>query len=95
MRVSGTAEDIPRSRSSESLSVGCTCERDQGWLPDVRRTMPGASLYAMREGLRSVGVDNQTVIVTETLMDSKTLSCVSTAHSSRISTRPGSRGTLR
>ena len=36
MRVSGTAEDIPRSRSSESLSVGCTCERDQGWLPDVR-----------------------------------------------------------
>src|SRR5271154_1486759 len=35
--------------------------------------MPGASLYAMREGLRSVGVDNQSVIVFETLMDSKSL----------------------
>jgi hypothetical protein len=35
--------------------------------------MPGASLYAMREGLRSVGVDNQTVTLFETLMDSKTL----------------------
>jgi hypothetical protein len=36
-------------------------------------TMPGASLYAMREGLRSVGVDNQTVTLFETLMDSKSL----------------------
>ncbi len=36
-------------------------------------TMPGASLYAMREGLRSVGVDNQTVAVFETLADSKSL----------------------
>jgi hypothetical protein len=36
-------------------------------------TMPGASLYAMREGLHSVGVDNQTVTLFETLMDSKSL----------------------
>jgi len=35
--------------------------------------MPGASLYAMREGLRNVGVDNQTVVLFETLMDSKSL----------------------
>jgi hypothetical protein len=36
--------------------------------------MPGASLYAMREGLRSAGgTDNQTVLSTETLLDSKTL----------------------
>jgi hypothetical protein len=36
-------------------------------------SMPGASLYAMREGLRSVGVNNQTVTLFETLMDSKSL----------------------
>ncbi|WP_213287335.1 DUF1254 domain-containing protein [Bradyrhizobium sp. sGM-13] len=36
-------------------------------------SMPGASLYAMREGLRGVGVDNQTVAVFETLADSKSL----------------------
>ena len=37
-------------------------------------TMPGASLYAVREGLRSQGVtNNQTVLITETLMDSKSL----------------------
>jgi len=36
-------------------------------------TMPGASLLAMLEGLRSVGVDNQIVAVFETLMDSKSL----------------------
>jgi hypothetical protein len=36
-------------------------------------TMPGASLYAMREELHSVGVDNQTVTLFETLMDSKSL----------------------
>jgi hypothetical protein len=36
-------------------------------------TMPGASLFAMREGLRSIGVNNTTVGITETLMDSKSL----------------------
>nr|WP_240543108.1 DUF1254 domain-containing protein [Bradyrhizobium canariense] len=36
-------------------------------------TMPGASLYAMREGLKSIGVNNQTVALFETLMDSKSL----------------------
>ena len=36
-------------------------------------TMPGASLYAMREGLKSVGVNNQTVVLFESLMDSKSL----------------------
>jgi hypothetical protein len=37
-------------------------------------TMPGASLYAVREGLRSQGVtNNQIVLITETLMDSKSL----------------------
>ena len=36
-------------------------------------SMPGASLYAMREGLRNVGVNNHTVVVFETLMDSKSL----------------------
>ncbi len=35
--------------------------------------LPGASVYAMREGMRSQGADNQTVLITETLMDSKSL----------------------
>ncbi|MEN2412172.1 DUF1254 domain-containing protein [Flavobacterium mesophilum] len=35
--------------------------------------MPAASLYAMREGLKSVGVNNQSVVVFEDRMDSKTL----------------------
>lgn len=35
--------------------------------------MPAASLYAMREGFRSQGADNQTVLIMETLMDSKSL----------------------
>jgi len=35
--------------------------------------MPGASVYAVREGLRSQGADNRTVLVMQTLMDSKSL----------------------
>jgi hypothetical protein len=36
--------------------------------------LPGASIYAIREGFRSQGAtDNQTVLITETLMDSKSL----------------------
>ncbi|MFN8095213.1 MAG: DUF1254 domain-containing protein [Vicinamibacteria bacterium] len=35
--------------------------------------MPGASLYAMREGMRSQGADNQTVLIFETLADSRAL----------------------
>ncbi len=35
--------------------------------------MPGASVYAAREGMRSQGADNQTVLIMETLMDSKSL----------------------
>jgi hypothetical protein len=35
--------------------------------------MPAASLYGMREGFRSQGADNQTVLTWETLMDSKSL----------------------
>jgi hypothetical protein len=36
--------------------------------------MPGASVYGLREGIRSEGgTDNQTVLITETLMDSKSL----------------------
>jgi hypothetical protein len=35
--------------------------------------MPAASLSAMREGLRSIGVNNSTVALFETLMDSKSL----------------------
>lgn len=36
--------------------------------------IPGASLYALREGFRSAGAtDNQTVLITETMMDSKSL----------------------
>jgi len=35
--------------------------------------MPGASVYALREGLRSQGANNQTVLIMETLMDSKSL----------------------
>ena len=35
--------------------------------------MSGASLFGMREGLRSQGVDNQTVVLFEDLMDSKSL----------------------
>ncbi len=35
--------------------------------------MPGASEYGMREGLRSQGANNQTVLIMEDLMDSKSL----------------------
>ncbi len=35
--------------------------------------MPAASLYAMREGLKSMGVNNNTVVVFEDRMDSRTL----------------------
>jgi hypothetical protein len=35
--------------------------------------MPAASLSAMREGLRSIGVSNNTVAIFETLMDSRSL----------------------
>jgi hypothetical protein len=36
--------------------------------------MPGASVYAIREGFRSQGAtDNQTVLIMESLMDSKSL----------------------
>lgn len=35
--------------------------------------MPAASLHAMREGIRGFGPDNQTVIIFETLADSKSL----------------------
>jgi hypothetical protein len=35
--------------------------------------MPAASLVAMRNGIRSFGPDNQTVIIFETLMDSRSL----------------------
>ena len=36
-------------------------------------TMPAASLSAMREGLRSIGVNNSSVALFESLMDSKSL----------------------
>ena len=36
-------------------------------------TMPAASLNAMRRGIRSFGPDNQTVIIFESLMDSRSL----------------------
>ena len=39
----------------------------------VLTTMQAASAYAMREGLRGLGPDNQTVAMFPTLMDSKTL----------------------
>jgi hypothetical protein len=35
--------------------------------------LPGASVYALREGLKSQGADNQTVLIMEYLMDSKSL----------------------
>lgn len=35
--------------------------------------VPGASQYAIRQGLRSFGPDNQTVVLFESLMDSKSL----------------------
>jgi hypothetical protein len=35
--------------------------------------MPGASAYGLREGLRSEGANNQTVLIMEDLMDSKSL----------------------
>lgn len=35
--------------------------------------MPAASVYRVREGLRSQGANNQTVLIMETLMDSKSL----------------------
>jgi hypothetical protein len=36
-------------------------------------TIPAASLSAMREGLRSIGVNNSSVVLFESLMDSKSL----------------------
>jgi hypothetical protein len=39
----------------------------------VLTTMPAASMRAMREGMRSLGADNTTVVVFENLMDSKAL----------------------
>jgi hypothetical protein len=36
-------------------------------------SIQGASLYAMREGIRTFGPDNKTVVIFETLMDSKAL----------------------
>jgi hypothetical protein len=39
----------------------------------VLTAMPAASLAAMRKGLRGLGPDNQTVVMFEQLMDSKTL----------------------
>jgi len=36
-------------------------------------TMPGASINAIRDGLRGQGVDNQTLVIFENLMDSKSL----------------------
>ncbi len=39
----------------------------------VLTAMPGASLAAMRKGLRGLGPDNQTAVMFSTLMDSKTL----------------------
>jgi hypothetical protein len=44
--------------------------------------MPAASLYAMRTGFRMFGPDNQTALITESLMDSRTL--VLTANSETI-----------
>jgi hypothetical protein len=35
--------------------------------------MPGASVYAIREGLKSQGADNQTILVFESLIDSRSL----------------------
>ena len=35
--------------------------------------LPAASLSAMRKGIRSFGPDNQTLIIFETLMDSRSL----------------------
>jgi hypothetical protein len=36
--------------------------------------MPGASVHGLREGIRGAGArDNQTILITETLMDSKPL----------------------
>ena len=39
----------------------------------ILAAMPGASVYALREGFKSQGADNQTVLIMETLMDSKSL----------------------
>ena len=35
--------------------------------------MPGASVYGLREGLKSQGADNNTVLIMADLMDSKSL----------------------
>ena len=35
--------------------------------------MPAASMFAVRKGIRKFGPDNQTVIIWETIMDSRTL----------------------
>jgi len=44
-------------------------------------SMSGASLVAMRKGIRSFGPDNQTVIIFETLMDSRALFLAATTDS--------------
>ena len=43
--------------------------------------VPGASQYAIRQGLRSFGPDNQTVMLFESLMDSKSLFLTANAES--------------
>ena len=45
----------------------------QRGVQSILTTMQGASLVAMRRGLRGLGPDNQTVALFENLMDSKTL----------------------
>ncbi len=45
----------------------------QRGVQSILTTMQGASLVAMRRGLRGLGPDNQTVAMFENLMDSKTL----------------------
>lgn len=35
--------------------------------------MPGASVYALREGFKSQGADSQTVLVYESLTDARSL----------------------
>ena len=39
----------------------------------VLTAMPAASLVAMRKGIRGFGPDNQTIVIFETLMDSRAL----------------------
>lgn len=65
-----TIDGFPDEASIEKVYDNLDFQRG---VQAVLTAIPGASLSAMRRGLREFGPDNQTVVMFEELMDSKTL----------------------